>query len=45
MQVKRKEGESELAYMGRNIVFASAACCIAETFTIPIDAVKVRLQL
>ena len=43
MQVKRREGESGIAYMGRTIAFASASAMVAETLTIPIDTVKVRL--
>lgn len=45
MQTKRREGESDAAYMARNIMYAATACCIAEVATIPIDSVKVRLQL
>lgn len=45
MQTKRREGESDAAYMMRNIAMAATACCIAEVATIPIDSVKVRLQL
>lgn len=45
MQTKRREGESEAGYMMRNIAYAATACCIAEVATIPIDSVKVRLQL
>ena len=45
MQTKRREGESDAMYMFRNIQYAALACCIAEVATIPIDSVKVRLQL
>ena len=45
MQSKRREGESEGMYMARNIAMAATACCIAEVATIPLDSVKVRLQL
>ena len=45
MQTKRRPGESDTAYMLRNIAMAATACCIAEVATIPIDSVKVRLQL
>lgn len=45
MQTKRRPGESDTAYMLRNIGMAATACCIAEVATIPIDSVKVRLQL
>ena len=31
--------------MFRNIQYAATACCLAEVATIPIDSVKVRLQL
>ena len=43
MQSTKRPGESDTAYMLRNIGMAATACCIAEVATIPIDSVKVRL--
>ena len=34
-----------MGYLARNIAMAATACCMAEVATIPIDSVKVRLQL
>lgn len=45
MQVRKNPGESETAYFFRNIAMAATACCIAEVATLPLDSVKVRLQI
>ena len=45
MDTKRRRGESDLAFLIRNILMGSAAGMIAETSTIPLDTAKVRMQL
>lgn len=45
MQVQRAEGESALKFFLKNVASAATAACIAEIATIPIDTVKVRLQI
>jgi solute carrier family 25 uncoupling protein 8/9 len=45
MNVKRKEGESKALFYLKSICCASIAGCVAETFTIPLDTAKVRLQI
>ena len=45
MNVKQKEGESNLAFFMRNVGMAAFSACVAETLTIPMDTSKVRLQL
>jgi hypothetical protein len=45
MQIQRQEGESALKFFLKNVASAATAACIAEVATIPIDTVKVRLQI
>ena len=45
MQVQRGEGESAIKFFFKNVGCAATAACIAEIATIPIDTVKVRLQI
>jgi solute carrier family 25 (mitochondrial uncoupling protein), member 8/9 len=45
MQVTRPEGESVIKFFFKNMGAAATAACIAEIATIPIDTVKVRLQI
>ena len=45
MQVQRQEGESAVKFFLKNVASAATAACIAEIATIPIDTVKVRLQI
>ncbi len=45
MNTKQRPGESNTAFFLRNVGMASSAAMIAETFTIPIDTAKVRLQI
>lgn len=43
MQAQRAEGESAIKFFLKNLACASAAACVAEFATIPIDTAKVRL--
>lgn len=43
MQAKRKEGESEIVFFGKNVAAASFSGMVAEAITIPLDTAKVRL--
>ena len=43
MQAKKKEGESALHFFLKNAGAGSFAACVAETVTLPMDTVKVRL--
>ena len=45
MQIQRAEGESATKFFLKNVASAATAACIAEIATIPIDTVKVRLQI
>ena len=45
MQAQKGKGESEFKYFIKNLLSASAAGCVAEIATIPIDTAKVRLQI
>lgn len=45
MQVQRGENESAIKFFLKNVASAATAACIAEIATIPIDTVKVRLQI
>jgi len=45
MQVQRQEGESAVKFFLKNVASAATAACMAEIATIPIDTVKVRLQI
>lgn len=45
MQVQKAEGESAVKFFLKNVATAATAACIAEVATIPIDTVKVRLQI
>lgn len=45
MNVKKRDGESQLGFFARNVAMASLSACISETLTIPFDTAKVRLQI
>jgi len=45
MNVQRAEGESAIKFFLKNVGCAATAACVAEIATIPIDTVKVRLQI
>ena len=45
MNVQKAEGESAIKFFFKNVGCAATAACVAEIATIPIDTVKVRLQI
>lgn len=45
MQAKRKEGETALHFFTKNAGAGSFAACVAESVTLPMDTIKVRLQM
>jgi len=43
MNIKKREGESEVGYFLRSVAMASFSGSMAEIATIPLDTAKVRL--
>lgn len=43
MQAPKREGESNTMFFLRNAFIASFSACVAESVTLPMDTVKVRL--